>query len=68
MEDTDNRKRDVAQIKILASSKEAPENYDSDAYTRVPNKKKERTGVLPTHKHQGKNNPNNSGDQRYCVL
>ena len=44
----------MVQIKRLASSKEAPVNYDSDESIRVPRKNKLRTGVLPNCKHHGK--------------
>ena len=68
MEVKDNIKRVAAHIKRLAASKAAPINSDSDNYTRVPRKKKVRTGILPSHKQHGKNTPNNHGAQRYCVL
>ena len=51
MEAKDNRKRATYEIKILAASKAAPANYDSDMSARVPHKKKEMNGVLPAHKN-----------------
>ena len=68
MEGKYNRKWDVAQIKILAASKLAPENYDSDTSTQVPRKKKARTGVLPAHKYKGNKNPKYKFYRSYFVL
>ena len=53
VEAKDNRKRSPAQIKRLAASKAATENYDSDTYERVMRKKQARNGVLPALKNQG---------------
>ena len=68
MEAKENRKRAASQIKILAASKVAPDNSDSNASTRVPHKKKARTSFLSAHKQKGKNNPKYSGAHSYCVL
>ena len=67
MEAKDNRERDADEIKILAASKAAPDNYDSDMSARVTHKKKARNGVLPDQKNQVNKNPKNSGAEHYCV-
>ena len=68
MEATDNRKQDVAQIIILATSKTAPDNSDSNASSKVPCKNKSKTCVLPAHKKQGNKTPKNKVSKRYCVM
>ena len=68
MEATDNRKQDVAQIIILATSKAAPDDSHSDASAKVPCKNKSKNCVLPAHKKQGKKTPKNKVFKRYCVM
>ena len=68
MYDKDNRERDAAQIKGLATSKEAPVNYGRDEYVRVLRKNRLSTSVLPNHKHKDKKTPKHHGAQSYCVL
>ena len=50
MEVKDNRKRELAHIKRLSTSKTAPDNYDSNESVRVPRKERARTGVVPSRK------------------
>ena len=45
-----NRKSDASHIKIFATSKAAPINYDSNASIRVPYKKNTSTGALTSQK------------------
>ena len=61
MEVKDNRKRAAAQINMLATSKSAPVNSDSNSSVTFPCNDKARTGVLPTRKNKGKKNPNHHG-------
>ena len=68
MYDKDNRERDAAQIKGLATSKEAPVNYGRDDSIRVLLNNKARTGVLPIRKNHGKNTPKNHRAYCHCVL
>ena len=53
METKGNRKRDMYDIKRLATSKSEPVNSDSDDSISVPRNKKARTGVLPRRKQHG---------------
>ena len=61
----DNRKQAAAQIKRLAVSKAALENYDSNTSGKVLHKKKARTSVLPDRKKKGKKPPNYKGFKCY---
>ena len=58
----------MVQTKIFAASKAAPTNSDRYTPTRVPLKKKARTGILPDQKNKGKKIPNHSGAWNYCVM
>ena len=53
MEANDNQKRSEYQIKILASSKAASDNSDSNASHRISHKKRESTGILLARNNQG---------------
>ena len=53
MEVKNNKKRAVAQINRLATSKVAPVNYDTYDSIMLPIKKKARTGALPSCKNHG---------------
>ena len=68
MKEKDNRKQATSQIKRLTTSKVAPANSDNNASTKVPFKKKARTGFQPSWKKKGNQTPNNKGSQRYCVM
>ena len=57
-----------AQIKILAVSKAAPDNFYGNISVKVPLKKKASTGVLTAHKQQGNKKPKHKGSQHSCVL
>ena len=61
MEVKENRKRDAAHIKILATSKATPVNSDSEGSIRVMRKNKLRNGILPSRKNRGKQIPKNHG-------
>ena len=65
LEVEDNMKIYAAHIKRLATSKSAPVNSYSENSTRVPRKKKARTGVLTDYKHKVKKKPKYHGAQRY---
>ena len=54
MDDKDNSKRDVSQIKRMSKHKVVVVDTDSDAILKMPLKKKSKTGVLPYQ-----NNPRN---------
>ena len=68
MEKKYNRNQVAVQMKILAASKEAPADSDSDASHRVPCKKMTRTCVLTTQKQEGEKNPKHKGSEHCCVL
>ena len=48
--------------------KAEPENFDRDTSARFPRKNKVRTGVIMSHKQQGKNNPKHKSSQGYLML
>ena len=68
LEEKDDLKITVAQIKILAAQKDVPVDSESYAITRVTLKNKARTGVLTDLNKNVKNNPKHKVSQRYCVL
>ena len=68
MEVYDNRKRVAAQIKSLATSKSVLINSAIDDYISVMHNNKARTGVLPSRKKNGENNPKHHVAQRYWVM
>ena len=69
LEDKDNRKRSAAQIKRLDTQKVLVVDVGSDATTKVPHKKKTRTGVFPSHNQKNKSKtPNYGGINHYLML
>ena len=61
MEVKSDIKKATNQIKILADSKAAPADSDSNASGNVLCKNKARTGVLLAHKQQFNKNTKNKG-------
>ena len=68
MEEKYNPKQEADQIKILAASKAAPAESDSDTSPKVSQTNKSRTSVLLNRKNHGKNPPKKKRFKRYCVL
>ena len=57
----------MTQIKRISTSILASHS-DSNESIRVTRKKRDRNGVIPNHKQQGKNITKHHGTQRYCEL
>ena len=66
--DKDNRNVDAAQIKILATQKDVPDDSDRNTSPRVPHSKKNMIGVLSARKQEVKKTLNHKGSQIYFVM
>ena len=63
----DNSKRSVTHIKRLEISRTAS-NSESNESISIPRKKRLKTGVIISRKHQGVKTPKHHGIQTFCAL